>query len=157
MSQPHSPSKTMSVSMPPPRRKPPTEYRKPARFNAVSLGMLVILALGCYTIYCLWPVVTLRLRVKGDLEDVMNTYWKANLTGGATLKETVAKLRKELMPKLAADGVQDKKLELVFDGNKQRISIEARFTTKAYFPGLNKTYVVHLAPRAETDAARVDW
>jgi hypothetical protein len=147
----------MAASMPPPRRKDPTQYRKPNRFNAVSLALLVMLGLCCYLIYCLWPVVTLRLRVKGDLEDVMNTYWRANLAGGAPLKEAVAKLRKELTAKLAADGVQDKKLELVFGGNKQRISIEARFTAKALFPVINKTYVFDLTPRAETDAARVDW
>jgi|tagenome__1003787_1003787.scaffolds.fasta_scaffold20964829_3 hypothetical protein len=158
MSQSHSPSRTMSVSMPPPRRKEPTQYRKPNRFNAVSLALLVMMALCCYVIYCLWPVVTLRLRVKGDLEDVMNTYWRANLTGGATLREAVAKLRKDLTAKLASDGVHDKKLELVFGGNnKQRISIEARFTATAFFPGINKSYVFDLAPRAETDAARVDW
>jgi hypothetical protein len=45
----------------------------------------------------------------------------------------------------------------VFAANKQRISIEARFAAPVYFPGLNKTYVLRLAPRAETDASRVDW
>jgi hypothetical protein len=37
------------------------------------------------------------------------------------------------------------------------VGIEARFTAPAFFPGIDKTYVFHLAPRAETDAGRVDW
>jgi hypothetical protein len=145
------------MSMPPPRPKQPTTYKQPNRINTVSIIMFLMMG-GCiYFLYCAWPVVALRLRVKGDLEDVMNRYWRANLNGGEALATMKSELRKELSTKLAADGVKDKKLDFVFTGDKQRIAIEARFAAPAYFPGLDKTYVFHLAPKAETDAARVDW
>jgi hypothetical protein len=145
------------MPMPHPQRKQPTEYKKPARLNAVSLAMLLFLAASVYVVYCVWPLVALRLRVKGDLEDMMNRYWRANLRGEENLRREITQMRKELTATVAASGVKDKKVEFVFTGNKQRISIEARFAAPAYFPGLNKTYVFRMAPRAETDAARVDW
>jgi len=145
------------MPIPHPQRKQPTVYKKPGRINAVSVMMLLFLAAAVYVVYCTWPLVALRLRVKGDLEDVMNTYWRANLRGEENARAAVIQMRKELTAKVAADGVKDKKVDFVFTGNKQRISIEARFAAPAFFPGLNKTYVFHLAPRAETDAARVDW
>jgi hypothetical protein len=145
------------MSMPPPRRNKPTTYKQPNRINAVSMVMFLMLT-GCiYFVYCAWPVMALRLRVKGDLEDVMNRYWRANLNGGESLRQAMTELRHELSTKLAADGVKDKKLDFVFTGDKQRIAIEARFDAPVYFPGFDKTYVFHLAPKAETDAARVDW
>jgi hypothetical protein len=148
---------TANMPIPHPQRKQPTVYKQPGRINIVSMVMLLFLAAGIYVAYCLWPLVALRLRVKGDLEDVMNRFWRANLRGDENATREIAQMRKELTAKVAADGVKDKKVEFLFAGNKQRISIEARFAAPAYFPGLNKTYVFHLAPRAETDAARVDW
>jgi hypothetical protein len=145
------------MPMPHPQRTIPTTYKKPGCINAVSLVMLLFLAVTVYLGYCMWPLVALRLRVKGDLEDVMNRYWRANLRGEENARREVALMRKELTAKVAADGVKDKKVDFVFTGNKKRISIEARFIAPVYFPGLNKTYAFPMAPKAETDAARVDW
>jgi hypothetical protein len=145
------------MSMPPPRAKKPTEYKRPQRFNIVSVTMLLMMAAGIYLVYCTWPLITLRLRVKGELEEVMNRYWRANLRGAEAVRQETIRLRKELTAKLTEDGVKDPKLELVFEGGKGRIAIEARFAAKTYFPGLDRTYVFNLAPRAETDSARVDW
>jgi hypothetical protein len=145
------------MSLPPPRRKQPTDYKQPKRINAVSMVMLTVMVASIYVGYCCWPVLSLRLRAKGDLEDVMNQYWRANLRGERVAKQEIAQIRKDLGIKLAADGVKDKKLDFVFDRSGKRISIEAHFTAPAYFPGLDRTYLFQLAPRAETDAGRVDW
>jgi hypothetical protein len=144
-------------SLPPPRPTVPTRYKQPGRFNAVSVTLFLLMAAGVYVLYCTWPIVTLRLRVKGDLEDVMNRYWRANLAGGASLDDTKKKLRAELIDRATLDGVKDKKIDIVFGGDKKRISIEARFSANAYFPVLDRTFHFDLAPSAETDAARVDW
>jgi hypothetical protein len=145
------------MSLPPPRPKASTTYKRPSRFNSVTLTLLVLMVASVYVIYSGWSVITLRLRVKGELEEVMNDYWRANLRGEGVARQETARLRKELIRRLTAAGVKDKKLDIVFEGGKQRIAIEARFTAPVYFPGLNKTYVFNLAPRAETNAERVDW
>jgi hypothetical protein len=145
------------MNAPPPRGTQPTQYRRPKKLNVVSLTMFLWLGALAYAIYSTWPVVTLRLRVKGDLEDVMNRYWRANLRGEAAAREEIGRLRKELTAKLATEGVTDKKLDFVFERDKKRISIEARFKASVTFPIVDKTIVFDLAPRAETDAAQVDW
>jgi hypothetical protein len=145
------------MSMPPPRAKAPTTYKRPGRINTVSVTLLFLLITSAYIVYSAWPVIALRLRVKGDLEDVMNDYWRANLRGPAVAHQETIRLRKELLKRIAADGVKDKKMDVVFEADKQRIAIEARFTAPVTFVGLDKTYVFSLSPRAETDAARVDW
>ena len=141
----------------PPQRMRPTEYRKPGRINAVSITLMLIFAAMVYFVYCTWPIVTLRLRVKSELEDVLPNFWRVNLRPEDYALQEIARMKRELLEKLPQLGVRDKKAEVIFDRGKKRVGIEVRFTASAYFPVLNKTYVFHLAPRAETDAARVDW
>jgi hypothetical protein len=145
------------MSSPPPRSRAPTAYKRPGRINTVSVTLLFLMITSAYIIYSTWPIITLRLRVKGELEEVMNDYWRANLRGAGVAQQETTRLRKELIRRCVAAGVKDKKLEIVFQADKQRVAIEARFTAPVTFPGLDKTHVFSLAPRAETDAARVDW
>jgi hypothetical protein len=140
-----------------PQRRKATEYRKPAKINAVSISMLVFLAIAGYLVYAVYPVVNLRLRVKSELEDVLPNLWRVNLRSESAAREEIARMRKELLDKLPKLGVRDKKAEVIFDRGKKRVGIEARFSTTVTFPVLNKTKTFQLAPRAETDAARVEW
>jgi hypothetical protein len=140
-----------------PQRKQPTVYKKPSKLNAVSITLSLILLVTGYFVYCTYPVFNLRLRAKSELEDVLPDFWRANLRPEAFARTEMARIKKELLVKLAKAGVKDKKVELVFDRGKKRVAIEAHFTTTAYFPVIDKTQTFELAPRAETDAARVDW
>ena len=141
----------------PPQRTRPTEYRKPRKINAVSVTLLLIVGLMVYFVYAVWPVVTLRLRVKSELEDVLPNFWRVNLRPEEFARQEIARMKKELLEKLPKVGVRDKHLEVVFERGKKRVGIEAHFSTAVTFPVVNKTHVFQLAPRAETDAARVDW
>jgi hypothetical protein len=143
--------------IPPPRRIQPTEYRKPGKINSVSISLLVILAISSYVVYAIWPVMTLRLRVKSELEDVLPNLWRVNLRPENYARLEVARMRGELLAKLPTLGVRDKNLEVIFERNKKRVAIEARFSSVVTFPVINKAKTFQLAPRAETDAARVDW
>jgi hypothetical protein len=143
--------------IPPPQRTRRTEYRKPRRINAVSVTLMLMLAATVYVVYCTWPVLMLRLRVKSELEDVLPNFWRVNLRPDDYAKVEIPKMKKALMEKLPKIGVRDKKTELIFERGKKRVAIEARFAASAYFPVLNKTKVFRLSPRAETDAARVEW
>jgi len=143
--------------IPPPRRMRPTEYRKPSKINSVSLTMLALLGLAVYLVYAVWPAVTLRLRVKGELEEMLPNFWRVNLRAPEAARAEVARMKKELMDKLPKLGVRDKKAEVVFEGGKKRVAIECRFSTSVTFPVVNRSKTFQLAPRAETDAARVEW
>src|SRR6185436_11110990 len=139
----------------PPQRTRPTEYRKPGKINAVSITLLVIVGILVYIGYALWPVLMLRSRVKAELEDVLPNFWKVNLRPEDFARAEIARMKRELMVKLPKVGVRDKNAEVIFDRGKKRVAIEARFATTVTFPVLNKTRTFQLAPRAETDAARV--
>jgi hypothetical protein len=141
----------------PPQRTRPTEYRKPGKINSVSITLFLLMGLAVYIGYSLWPVITLRLRVKSELEDVLPNLWRVNLRPEDYARAEILKMKRELMVKLPQLGVKDKKVEVVFERGKKRVAIEARFSTSVTFPGLNKTQTFQLTPRAETDAARVDW
>jgi hypothetical protein len=143
--------------MPPPRRIQPTTYNKPRRINVISVTLFLIFVGLAYFGYCTWPVLALRMRAKNEIEEMMTQFWKANLRGVEASKPDITRLRKELTAKIAAAGVHDKNLEVFFERASGRIAVEARFSTTAYFPGIDKTHVFQLAPRGETDAARVDW
>src|SRR2546421_9594445 len=117
--------------MQPPIRNRPTEYRRPARFNSVSVTLLVMMGLGVYVLYCTWPVLTLRLRAKGELEEVITRFWRLNLRGDQVMRTELDPLRKEVLGKIRAAGVRDKALEVVFQPGKQRVAIEAHFSATA--------------------------
>jgi hypothetical protein len=141
----------------PPQRRAQTEYRKPGKINVVSVSLLLILGIIGYVGYNIWPVVTLRLRVKSELEDVLPNFWRVNLRPEDYARTEIARMKRELLAKLPQLGVRDKKADVVFERGKKRVAIEARFSATVTFPVLNKTRTFQLAPRAETDAARVDW
>jgi hypothetical protein len=143
--------------IPPPQRRGQTDYRKPRKINAVSITLLLIAGAVAYVIYCLWPVAILRQRVKGELEDTLPNFYRVNLRPEDYARTEIARMKKDLLEKIPKLGVKDKKLEVIFDRGKKRVAIEARFSTTVTFPVLNKTRTFQLAPRAETDAARVDW
>jgi hypothetical protein len=141
----------------PPQRRGPTEYRKPKKINAVSITLLLIVGAIAYVIYSLWPAVTLRLRVKAELEDVLPNFYRVNLRPEDYARTEIARMKKELLAKLPKIGVKDKQLEVIFDRNKKTVAMEARFKTTLTIPVIEKTIVVGLRPRVETDAARVEW
>lgn len=141
----------------PPQRTKATEYRKPKRINAVSVTMMLFLGAAVYVVYCTWPVLLLRLRVKSELEDVLPNFWRVNLRPEDYARVEIARMKREFLAKLPKLGVRDKKADVIFERGKKRVAIEARFTATATFPVLNKTRTFNLTPRAETDAARVEW
>jgi hypothetical protein len=141
----------------PPQRMRATEYRQPRKINAVSITLLAFLGIAVYLVLALWPVVALRLRVKSELEDVLPNFWRINLRSEETARTEIARMKRELTEKLPMLGVRDKHAEVVFERGKKRVGIEVRFATSVTFPVLNKTKTFQLAPRAETDAARVEW
>jgi hypothetical protein len=140
-----------------PVRRQATNYKKPSHFNVVSGTIALFMLASVFFLYCTWPVLALRLRVKGELDDAMNRFWRANLRGAQSERGEMVALQNDLRAKLVGVGVTDKNLEVVFVPGKVRIALEARFTSSVVFPVIDKTYVFHLAPRAETDSARVDW
>lgn len=141
----------------PPQRTRPTDYRKPKKINVVSFTLLAIVGIMVYLVLAVWPAVTLRLRVKSELEDVLPNFWRVNLRPEDYARAEIARMKRELLEKLPKLGVRDKHPEVVFERGKKRVAIEVRFSTSVTFPVLNKTRTFQLAPRAETDAARVDW
>ncbi len=142
-------------ALPQPRAR--VEYQKPSRINAVSVGLLVFLGLLGYGAYSLWPVISLRAAVKGELAEALPRYWRANLRPDSVRIPETTRIKRALGEKLRAQGVQDPKLEIVLERAGKRVAIEARYTTRATFAGLAKTVVVPCSPRVETDAARVEW
>lgn len=136
---------------------PATRYKKPSRINAVSISLLLVLAALGYVAHSIWPVLSLRAKVKGELQDALPQLYRWNLRPEAQARPEIIRLRQVLTARLATIGVKDKKLELVIKRDKQLVSIEARFSADATFPVLEKTMRFDLAPKVQTDAARVEW
>jgi hypothetical protein len=138
----------------PPRR--PT-YKKPSRINAVSLLLVAVVAGLGYLFVSLWPVLTTRATIKGYLGDVLPELWRANLRDDSVARAEMARLKKLLSERIRASGVKDRKVEVLLERSKKRVSIEARFVLTADFRWLDKKVDVPCAPRVETDAARIEW
>jgi hypothetical protein len=133
------------------------EYKRPSRFNLVSISVALVLAGAVYTAYSLWPVLALRSAVEGELADALPHLWRLNLRPVATTNEELPKLKQSVLERLRKAGVTDKKLAVVFERGKKTVAMQAKFTATAVFPWWKKRLDINCAPRVETDAARVDW
>lgn len=136
---------------------PPIRYKKPKRLNPVSLGLVVFLGAIAYVLHSLFPVYTLHADAKGELQALLPRLYKANLMPDNVGRPQIKQIEKDAASALRRVGVKDKDLKVQIFRDKKRVAIEARFMTTATFPGLEKTRDFQLTPRAETDAARIEW
>ena len=60
-----------------PRQK--VEYKRPGRLNVVSVAVALVVAAGVYVFIALWPVISLRSNVEGELADALPNLWRNNL------------------------------------------------------------------------------
>jgi len=141
----------------PPKPRPKVEYKKPRKINVVSVTLFLCLAAAVYLIVGLWPLITLRGKVKAELADSIPHFWRLNLRPEHYARPEIAKLKKGTMERLRKLGVKDKKLELVMERGKERIAMEARFKASALLPYWEREVELRFSTRVETDAARVDW
>jgi len=137
--------------------RPKIRYKQPRRLNGVSIAFFASLALAGYVLYAIWPAFSLRSNVESELGDALPRLWRMNQFGDAVPRSELDKLRRNVVESVRKVGVKDKQLEVIFDRNKKRVAMEARFSTSVTFPGVNRTFVVRFRPRVETDAARVEW
>lgn len=138
-------------------QRKPTRYKQPSRLNAVSLTLLLFSVAAVYFAIHTWPVVALRSRAKAEIQDVLPQLWRANLRDTSYAAREEARIKKELTERLRRAGVKDPKLELLVFRDKKLVAIEARFTAPVHYPWIDVHHVYQLAPRAQTDAARVEW
>jgi hypothetical protein len=134
-----------------------THYKQPKRINAVSVSLLLIVLGGGWLGYNAWPIISLNGNVKNELGEALPRVYKANLLPEPTSSETVARIQEELLDKLKKLGVDDPKAEVVIDRTKEKVTVQAKYTSVLLLKGLDKTYELALNPKVETDAARVDW
>jgi hypothetical protein len=147
-----------SATMQPHQPRQKVQYKQPQRLNAVSLMMAMALGLLGYTGYAMWPVFSLRSNVESELGTSLSALWKLNLHGDSpAIRAELVKLKKSVVVRLRQVGVRDKALEVVFERDKKKVAMEARYQAPFTFPGLDKTVTMSFKPRVETDAARVDW
>jgi hypothetical protein len=143
--------------MPMPSRRGPVKYKKPSAFNFVSFALLAALAALAYAGVSFWPAYELRSKVKSELDDGLLRLYHANLRPEPTATQDVLALRRQLYDAARRAGVTDKQLEIQVTRNKQRVALEARFSSDVVLQGLGRRVTVHHAPHVETDSARVDW
>ena len=143
--------------MQPPRPRSQVQYQKPRRINVVSVTLAICFGIACWVGLSFWPVLILRSNVKNELFEALPTLWKLNLRPEAQARAELVKLKRNVLERLRKQGVKDEKLELSIDRSKKRIALRANFSAPARLLGFQKTFVLALAPSAETDASRVDW
>ena len=134
-----------------------TTYKQPRRINAVSVGLFLIVGAVGWLGYCAWPLIAVNANVKNELSDALPRAYKANLLPEPTSTEGISRIHDELMAKMKKLGVEDPQVKVVIERTKEKISVEARYTTVLLVKGLDKSYPLDMNPKVETDAARVDW
>jgi hypothetical protein len=142
---------------PPIQPRQRTQYKKPRKINGVSVTLTALFGGFLFYAFHTWPVFMLRVRAKGEMEELLPRLWRVNLMDRSPANRDIPAIRKELTTALRKVGVKDPKLEIVIERNQKIVAFEARFAAPVTYPIIDKTIVYELAPRAQTDAARVDW
>ena len=132
-------------------------YRKPRSFNSVSVLLILGAGILVYLIVCLWPVYSLRSRVKGILLDNVPALYKANLRPPDVGRLMMEDIKENILGEFKKLGLNEKAVKLYLRRSPKEIELEARFRAKAYFHWADKTYEFELSPKVVSDATRVDW
>ena len=141
----------------PPKPRAKVEYKKPRKINVVSVTLFLLLLASAYLVVGLWPLVTLRGKVKSELSDSIPHLYRLNLRPEAYARPEIAKLKRATMERLRKLGVKDRKLELVMERGKERIAMEARYKASTLLPYWERRLELNFSTRVETDAARIEW
>ncbi len=102
----------------------PVKYKKPRRINAVSITLVLLLAVGVYAAIQYLPLYMLRQEAYRVLEETGST-----LAGRPTMyiddREAVDSLRAEMQTKIRNVGVDDPKTEtwIEFEGKTVRLGV----------------------------------
>jgi hypothetical protein len=134
-----------------------TRYKQPSRINTVSVGLLLLAAAGAWIGVSAWPLIALNASVKTEITDALPRVHHANLLPEPAASDDIARIDSELQAKLRDLGVTDPALDVVIGRGSKTISIEARYRADLVLLWLGKRFPLSLAPRVETEAARVTW
>ncbi len=133
------------------------KYKKPRTLNWVSIGLVLLLGLGVYLGYHLWPVYTSASRAKAILWDHIPALYKANLRGNDLAVSMIEDIKTSIGVELAKAGINDKAAKVFVSRDPKEIALEVRFKAKAHFPFPDRTFTFELSPKVVSDAARIDW
>ena len=133
------------------------KYRKPSAFNWVSVALVLVVALFVYLAVNLWPVYSVRSRVRGILLDHVPMLYRANLRPDEVSSVMIDEIERSIRAELEKAGVNEKGVKLYLRHDPKILELEARFKAKAHFPWPDKTFEFDLAPNVQSDATRVDW
>jgi hypothetical protein len=133
------------------------KYKKPHVINGVSVTLFLLAGVVVYLAVNLWPAYAVFSRAKDVLLDTLPTLYRANLRPDATAADVLAELKRTVPAALRKEGVRDPNLQVTFERSKTKVAIEAKFKVMVTFMWIDKTFAIPASPRAETDAARVEW
>ena len=133
-----------------------TTYKQPRRINSVSVMFFAIIGAAAWLGVSAWPLIAVNANVKNELGEALPRAYKANLLPEPTSSESLVRLHDDLMESLKKMGVTDPKLEVTI-ARAKTISVQATYKATLTLKGLEKTYQLDMAPKVETDAARVEW
>lgn len=132
-------------------------YRQPRRLNAVSISVVLVLAVLGYTTFVAWPVIALNADVRSAMDDVLPKVYRANLLPEGESAVAADEARKLLLDKLTALGVANPDAALSITRDAQTVAISVRLETAVDLKLLGKKLPLTLNPRVETSAARVAY
>lgn len=132
-------------------------YRQPRRLNAVSISVVLVLAVLGYTAFVAWPVIALNADVRSAMDDVLPKVYRANLLPEGESAVAADEARKLLLDKLTTLGVANPDTALSITRDAQTVAISVRLETAVNLKLLGKKLPLTLNPRVETSAARVAY
>src|SRR5438034_1664811 len=116
------------------KQRQKTQYKRPRFLNAVSLVMLLVAGSLVYVGLSLWPVYSLRSEVENEMEDALPQLWRYNLRPEEVAVPEMARIKQHLVERIREVGVKDKRLVVTLIRGKEKVAIEARYTSTAVFP-----------------------
>ena len=132
-------------------------YRQPRRINAVSVALLVLLAVAGYTAVSAWPVVALNTEIKNLLGDALPRLHRANLLPEPESTIGADQIRLDLVGKLTSLGIANPEAALTITRNTHVVAIVTRIDTEIDLKLIRRKIPLTLNPRVETTAERVSY
>ena len=132
-------------------------YRQPRRLNAVSISLVLVLAVAGYAAFAAWPVISLNADVRSAMDDVLPKLYRANLLPEGESAVAADEARRRLVESLTTLGVANPDANLTITRDAKVVAISVKLDTVIDLKLIGKKIPLTLNPRVETSADRVKY
>jgi hypothetical protein len=135
----------------------PTSYKKPRKFNFISLLMILVAIAVGYVVIQFLPSYYRKWKAKGVLAEAANSIYPRRFISGMASTEFMSKIQTDALNRLRNEvGIEDTGMTVRAYKDKDNATVSADYRERINHPFVGKTTVLHFRPWSQISLAAIE-